>query len=150
MNHLKKDNFVASRATAFSKLFHKRSIWGEGFPLGWDWFLNLVVFFLTSKIKTIPTELFCLCRLPYHDGRLVLRVCLWGCGGQEVPVPRCSGRYATGTHCAACLGPNGIVGVVLEPSRPPRERPRPLSRPRLQEHYSISSQVSPCSSRWNQ
>lgn len=92
---------------------------------GWDWFPNLVFYFLDLKLRvlfenqTIPTEFFCLCRLPYHDGRLVLRVCLWGCGGQEVPVLRRSGRYATGTHCAACLGPNGIVGVILEPSRPP-------------------------------
>lgn len=29
----KKDNFVASRATAFSKLLHKQWIWGEDFPL---------------------------------------------------------------------------------------------------------------------
>lgn len=56
----------------------------------------------------------CLCRLPHYDGRLVLRVCVWGGGRQEVPLPWCPGSDATGAHCTSCLGPNGSPGVTTE------------------------------------
>lgn len=55
-----------------------------------------------------------LCRLPHHDGRLVLRVCVRGGGRQKVPPSWCRGSDATGPHCTSCLGPNGSTGITVE------------------------------------
>lgn len=56
----------------------------------------------------------CPCRLPDHDGRLVLRVRVRSGGWQEVPLPWCPWSNATGARCTSCLGPNGCPGITTE------------------------------------
>lgn len=53
-----------------------------------------------------------LCRLPDHDGRLVLRICVRGGGRQEVPHGGCPGSDERGARCTSCLGPHGSPGIT--------------------------------------
>lgn len=53
-------------------------------------------------------------RLPDHDRRLVLRVCVRGRGRQEVPGPGSPGCDESGAYCTSCLGSDGSPGVNTE------------------------------------